>query len=181
MVGLALDLRKQSELREIEMTTTNFPNGITVSDLTVGSTTFQPQWQVARKTVTFAGGTTNAHGDYDGTGNPYTLFTVTGDVLVYVFAKCTTDIAGASATVEVGVTGNTASIIAQTTGTDIDNGDVWRDANPAVGAEAINGAIAIIGGLDIIETTATANATGGVLTYYCMWYPLSTDGNVVAA
>ena len=156
------------------MTLTNFPNGISVNGLQVAS-------QVVTKAVTFAGGTTNARGDFDGTGNPATLFTVTGDVLVTIFAKCSVDLAGASATLEVGVTGNTASLIAQTTATDIDNGDVWRDATPAVGAEAINAPVAIIGGLDIIETVGTANITAGALTYYCMWVPLSSDGNVVAA
>jgi hypothetical protein len=157
---------------------TSFPHGLRVgaNDLELAS-----GYQIASKAVTFAGGTTNARGDFDGTGNPATLFTVTGDVLVQFFAKCTVDVAGANGTVEVGVTGNTAALLALTTGTDIDAGDVWRDTGPAVGAEAINGAIAIVGGLDIIETVATANLTGGQLTYYCLWLPLSADGNVVAA
>lgn len=158
------------------MTTTNFPNGISVSGVT-----FQPQWQVETVTATFAGGTSNGRGDSAGTGNPATLFTVTGDVLVYILAKCTTLLAGATATLEVGVTGNTAALIAQTTATDIDAGEVWRDTGPAVGAETINGAFMIVDGLDIIETTGTADITAGGLTYYCMWYPLSSDGDVTAA
>ncbi len=156
----------------------DFPHGIRV-----GSTLLEIQsgYQIASKVATFIGGTANARGDFDGTGNPATLFTVTGDVLVVIFAKCTVDLAGATATLEIGVTGNTAALIAQSTATDIDAGDVWRDASPAVGAEAINGAFFISGGLDIIETAGTANITAGVLTYYCMWLPLSADGNVVAA
>lgn len=159
-------------------TGTSFPNGIRVG---ANDLELLPGWQIASVTAEFDGGTTNARGDHDGTGDPATLFTVTGDVLVVVFAKCTEDLAGASATIEVGVTGNTAALIAQTTATDIDNGDVWRDSGPAVGAEALNDPIAIVGGLDIIETIATANITGGELTYYCLWIPLSADGNVVAA
>ena len=155
-----------------------FPHGLRVGENLLE---LQSGYQIASKAVTFAGGTTNARGDQDGTGNPGALFTVTGDVLVVIFAKCTTNLAGSSATLEVGVTGNTAALLAQTTAEDIDAGDVWRDASPAVGAEAINGAVFIAGGLDIIETTGTANITAGAITYYCMWLPLSSDGNVVAA
>jgi len=158
------------------MALTNFPQGITVSGIEI-----RPQWQVATKVATFAGGTTNARGDFDGTGNPATLFTVTGDVLAIVFGKCTTLLAGATATLEVGVVGNTAAIIAQTTATDIDADEVWRDATPALGVETLNDPQVIIGGADIIETTATANITAGVITYYCLWMALSADGNVVAA
>ena len=60
----------------------------------------------------FAGGTTNARGDKDGTNVSYTLFTVTGDVLVRIFGVVTTTLVGAG-TIEVGVTGNTAGLIAQ--------------------------------------------------------------------
>lgn len=160
---------------------TNFPNGIEAGALYIAGTPVQAGWRVATHTATFAGGTPNARGDYDGTGNPTTLFTVTGTVMVVVFGHCKTDLAGASATIEVGVAGNTAGIIAQTTGTDIDATEVWRDATPAVLVEALNDPLVIVGGGDIIETVATANLTGGVIDYYCLWFPLSADGNVVAA
>jgi hypothetical protein len=97
-----------------------------------------------------------------------------------VFATCETTLTGASATVEVGITGNTASLIAQTTGTDIDAGDVWIDATPAT-IQALPSSNIITNGTDIIQTVATANVTAGVLTYYCVWRPLSSDGNVVSA
>lgn len=163
------------------MTVTNFPNGINVASLTLNDVAIQPQWQIATKSVTFAGGTTNAIGDFDGTGNPATLFTVTGDVMVVIWGVCSTDIAGANATIEVGVTGNTPALIAQTTGTDLDAGEVWRDATPALGAETLNDPIFIADGLDIILTVGTANATGGVIRFYCVWYPISATGAVVAA
>jgi len=111
-----------------------------------------------------------------------TLFTVTGDVAVKLFATCTTDVAGALATIEVGITGNTACLLAQTTGTDIDAGETWLDATPAL-AEAIDLSTVniIASGADIIETVATADATGGVITYYCFWRPLSAGASIVVA
>jgi len=163
------------------MSLTNFPSGINAGSFQIDGVDILPQWRVATVDGTFAGGTANARGDSAGTGNPATLFTVTGAVLVVVFGHCTVNLAGTSATLEVGVTGNTAALIAQATATDIDAGDVWRDATPAVGAEALNDPVAIIGGLDIIETTGAADITAGAITYYCLWMPLSSDGNVVAA
>lgn len=163
------------------MVLTNFPNGIDTGTLYIDGTPVQAGWRVATKEATFAGGTTNARGDQTGTGNPATLFTVTGTVMVVIFGHCTTLLAGATATLEIGVTGNTAALIAQTVATDIDAGEVWRDATPAVSAETLNDPLVIVAGADIIETVGTADITSGVITYYCLWLPLSADGNVVAA
>jgi hypothetical protein len=134
---------------------------------------------VETKSVVFAGGTANNMGDYDGTGNPYTLFTVTGDVLVQIFGSCTVNLAGASATLEIGITANTAALIAQSTATDIDAGTIWLDTAPAT-VEALPSSQILVGGTDIIQTVGTANITAGAITYYCVWYPLSEDGNVAA-
>jgi len=135
---------------------------------------------IASKSMTFAGGTTNDPGDYDGTGNPATLFTVTGDVLAHVFGVCTVSLEGANATIEVGVTNGTAQIIAQTTATGIDALMAWIDASAAL-TQALPSAVIIGGGQDIIQTVGTANITTGAITYYCIWRPLSSTGNVVAA
>lgn len=131
----------------------------------------------------FVGGTTDARGDKDGTNATFTLYTVTGEVLVRIFGVCTTLLAGATATLEVGVTGNIAALIAQTTATDIDANELWNDTSPAAGTETlanITGPHIIINGLDIIETVATADITSGQIRYICMWRPLSLDGSVVA-
>lgn len=133
----------------------------------------------------FIGGTANARGDHDGTSDPTTLFTVTGDVLVRVFGVCTTNITG-QGTIEVGVTGNTAGLIAQVANTeDIDANDVWIDNSVAeVGIAAlanIPAASVIVNGLDIIETLGTANLTAGEIYYVCMWRPLTPGSKVVAA
>ena len=133
------------------------------------------------KSMTFAGGTANDPGDYDGTGNPATLFTVTGDVLVTVFAVCTADLVGDSATVEVGVASNTAGLLAQTTATTIDVGESWVDSTPGLASEVLPSPHIIGGGADIIQTVATANITAGSVTYYCLWRPLSSTASVVAA
>jgi len=136
---------------------------------------------VQSKTVTYAGGTTNDPGDYDGTGNPQTLFTVTGVVAARVFGLCTTLLAGASATLEVGTAKSTAGLIAQTTATDIDADEIWHDATPDSDVELLTVSAQKIVANDIIATAATANITAGVIQYFCVWYPISADGKVVAA
>lgn len=132
----------------------------------------------------FDGGTADARGNDGGSNDPFTLFTVTGEVLVRIFGICTTSLAGATATLEVGVTGNTAVLIAQTTATDIDANDVWFDSTPSVRADALSnlpGATIIVGGSNIIETVGTTDITSGNISYVCLWRPLSHDGNVVDA
>lgn len=126
--------------------------------------------QVTVKTVTFDGTT---WGDI-GTD---TIATITGRVLLLQHAAyCTTVLAGATATLELGVAGNTAELIAQTTATDIDADEVWRSATPDVGAgpSLANNVV----GLSIILTTATAAVTSGVLDFYFRWVPLSSDGQL---
>jgi len=133
----------------------------------------------------FAGGTTDARGDDGGANDPYTLFTVTGDVLVRIFGVCTVDLVSAGGgTLSVGVTGNTAALLAATTATDIDANDLWNDTTPAVGTDTlanITGPHLVVNGLDIIETVGTADITAGNIYYICLWRPLSADGNVVSA
>ena len=136
---------------------------------------------VVTKRATLLGGTTNDPGDYDGSGNPYTLFTVTGDVQVYVFGVVKTTLTGGSSTISVGVTGATAAIIALTTATTMVVNEGWLAAAPSLAVAVAPVYNVIGGGLDIIQTTATANVTAGVIDYYCYWKALSTDGNVVAA
>lgn len=131
----------------------------------------------------FAGGTTDARGDHDGaTSGVTTLFTVTGDVLVRIWGVCTTSLEGSSATVSVGVTGNTASLIALETATDIDENGIYLSATQVIGAVSlatVPGPFVIANGLDIIETVATASVTAGQIYYVCLFRALSADGKVV--
>lgn len=147
-----------------------------------GNAVTSPDYSLqAVKTVTFAGGTTNAAGDFDGTGNPVTLFTVTGTVLMRVLARCTTDLAGASATLEVGTALTTAGLIAQTTATGIDANEIWYDNSPDASVEASTVLTQKIVSQDVIATVGTANITSGVIEFVCLWFPLTPDSKVVAA
>lgn len=125
------------------------------------------------KAITFSALTTGATG-------ATTLFTVTGAVAVRLFGVVSgTDVTG-TGTIEAGISGNTAALLAQTTGTTLDVGEVWIDTAPAT-IEALP-ALQIIGaGQDIIQTIAGSTLDAGTLTYYCLWFPISSDGNVVAA
>lgn len=138
-----------------------------------------PQFKSEEISVTFDGGTTNGIGDYDGTSNPFTLGTVTGIIEVAVIAVCTTNLAGASATLELGTALSTAGLIAQTTATDIDAGDIWHDASPDAAVEASTVVTRKIVTQNIILTVATANITAGVIKFMVLWNPISSDGNLV--
>jgi len=134
--------------------------------------------KVVRKTIVFDGGAGKGL-----SGSPIPLFTVNGSVYVLVVAFCTesTAVSGA-ATIEVGISGATATLIAQTLASLILNGLVWFDTSPAaIEPQASLGGAFIAGGADIIGTVGTANITDGTVTWCCFWTPLSDDGNVIAA
>ena len=125
----------------------------------------------ATKSITYSASTTGATG-------ATTLFTVTGLVNIRLMAVCSTSLTG-SGTIEAGISGATAIAIAQTTGTDIDTGEIWLDTTPATNEAYPSGII--LNGSDIIQTIATNTLTAGVLKYFCIWSPISSDGNVSAA
>lgn len=133
------------------------------------------------KTVSITNGV-NENGDFDGTGAVQKLFTVTGTVLVKLFATCSVNLAsGGAATVEVGTALSTAGLIAQTTATNIDAGEIWHDATPDASIELSTVLTEKIVNQDINQKVATADITAGTITYHCIWKPISRDGNVVAA
>lgn len=144
---------------------------------------------ITKKTVTFAGATTDAWGDDGGALDGAALFTVTGLVQAQVLATCTTLLDGATATIEVGITGDTAIFLPIETATQIDAGQIWvNDAANAtyiiLGAETAatgNLPLYLLNGNDVILTVKTSNVTSGVLDFYCIWNPISSDGNVVDA
>jgi hypothetical protein len=141
-----------------------------------------------KRTITFAGGTTDAWGDDGGALDDSAIFTVTGLVFAKLVAVCTTNLTGDTATIEVGITGATAIFMPTETATQIDAGQIWlNDAGNAtyaiVGEEqaaADNMPEYLLNGNDIILTVKTANVTAGVLDFYCLWRPVSDDGAVVA-
>ena len=124
------------------------------------------------KSITYVAGTTGATG-------ATTLFTVTGVVAVRIFGVVSSADLTGSGTIEVGIAGNTAALLAQTTGTALDVGEIWIDNAPAT-VELLP-ALSILNGTNIIQTIATNTITAGTITYYCLWVPISDDGDIVAA
>jgi hypothetical protein len=124
-------------------------------------------------TWTFSALTTGAVG-------AHTVFTVTGNVLVTVFGVCDTTLNDAgSPTIEMGVTGNTAALIAQGAAKSLADGEVWVDGTlTRVGVGAVPAMQVLNDGNDIILTIGTATITSGAIDFYCLWRPLSADGNV---
>lgn len=124
-------------------------------------------------TWTFVAGTTGATG-------AHTLFTVTGNVLVSVFAVIDTTLAsGGAATIEMGVTGNTAALVAQSLATSLADGEIWVDGTlTRVGVGAVPAMQVLNDGNDIILTVGTTTVTGGAMDIYCLWRPLSADANI---
>ncbi len=133
----------------------------------------------------FTGGTPNTRGDDGGTSDPFTLFTVSGDVIVRIFGVCTVDLVSAGGgTLSVGVTGNTAALIAAETATEIDATGIYLSATQVLGAVALStlpGPFLVVNSLPIIETIGTADITAGNIYYICMWRPLSPGATVTAA
>jgi len=122
--------------------------------------------------------------DDTGAQGAYTIFTVTGDVMVQVFGLCQVTLtSGGVPTIEVGITGNTAAIIAQTAGLDLDQYETWQDAapeaNPGNVATAMAAWFVVANGADIILTIGAADLTAGDIDFHCFWRPLSTNGSVV--
>lgn len=106
------------------------------------------------------------------------LATITGIILLRSFGVCITDLTGASATIANGVTTNTTAFGAATTATNIDAGMIWASTAPAnIFDFSAQQRICIAG--NMIETIAAANITGGVLDVYCLWTPITSDGNFV--
>jgi len=135
-------------------------------------------YRYAEKVATFDGGA--------GTGatGTFALFTITGTIIARVIAVCTTTLVSAGGgDIEVGGTGNTDALIANTTATDIDSEEIWHDATPDSGIELSSvGAENIFAeGLNIFATIATGNITAGVIKFYVIWKPVSADGNLVVA
>ena len=129
---------------------------------------------VASKAITYVTGTTGAIG-------VTTLFTVTGPVVVRVFGICGITIVGA-ATLEVGISGDTARILAQIADATVLAADeIYLDATPTLKVEAIPSQVIISNGQDIIQTIGSAPMSAGQITYYCAWTPLGATGLVVAA
>lgn len=129
---------------------------------------------ITSKAITYVTATTGAVGTT-------TLFTVTGCVAVRVFGVCGLTLVGA-ATLEVGISGATAIILAQIAdATVLATDELYLDATPTTKVEGLPAPLIISNSQNIIQTIGSTALTGGVLTYYCAWVPISSTGNVVVA
>ena len=173
------------------------------TDLPVGSTFYETDttllkvwdlttWQIApavspaatgslvRKTAAFTAGA--------GTGDAgtYALFTVTGAVKFSIIATCSeTLVDDGVASLECGVAGTTAGIIAQIVNApDLIAGEIWADATPTLKLDTLANSelnFVIADGADIFLTIAGANITDGTIDFNIIWWPLNSTGSIVAA
>jgi hypothetical protein len=123
----------------------------------------------ATRTITFDG----ASGS--GATGTVTVFTVTGRVLLDALSiYCTTSLAGASAAMTLGVTGNTSVLLGSTTATNLTAGKLWSNATPPTGYGTAFGGNVVAANL--IITISTAAITGGVVVVDALYRPLSSPG-----
>ena len=119
----------------------------------------------------FTGATGNTRGDKDGTMASTKIFDVFGDVKVIVIGRVKTTLVGAG-TLEVGITGNTALVLAQVAdATTMAANDMWVDATVAEAggfiATALPAATYIFNGNDIYEKVAGTDVSAGQMSYIC--------------
>ncbi len=121
--------------------------------------------------------------DNDPADSVLKLFKVTGTAAVQLVAVCLTDLTeNPTITVEVGISGNTAALIAQTNAHNIDQFDIWHDSSPDSKIEdASIATVKFLSNSDIELKIGTAALTAGELEFYCFWVPISPDGNVESA
>lgn len=125
--------------------------------------------------------------DFDSDANAaasHNLYTVTGDVRIRLLCICNSTVtSGGTPTIEVGISGSTASIIAQCAdATGIAAGEIWHDANvdSSVEAYSVLSDFIVVNDNNILLTIGTAACTGGILEFNLWWEPLTTGSTVVA-
>lgn len=166
--------------------TLNLSGGIYVNGVVMSN------WLLASKVIPNANVLTTG-------ASPYTLFTVTGDVLVRVFATVQTLLVSTAntGTLKVGVTGQTDFILSVNTvnGTNFPTGSAWGYGEAALAPQykasgltiySVNQTtyvpeVLIASSANIILTIATNSLTAGAITFYCQWQGLSSGASVVAA
>jgi len=126
--------------------------------------------------ITFVAGTTGAVATHE-------LFTVTGLVRIRMIAVCTVNLAGATATLELGTENDTDAFIATTTGTDVDAGELWYDATPTTTEDTTTTVVLdkIVNAADIGYEVKTAALSAGAMVFHLWYSPLDSTGAVVAA
>ena len=119
-----------------------------------------------------------------GAQTTFPIFTVTGDVYIFgIFGVCKTTLDSVGAPkIELGIVGNTASLIAQTLAKDLDVDETWQDAAPTVNPAPVIllvRSFVLAAGADIGLKTTVADLTAGAIDFHVFWAPLSLDGYIV--
>ena len=133
------------------------------------------QIQKISKTITFTGAA--------GAGDVglVTVFTLSGlSYCVKCLIWCTSDLISAGGgSVSLGSTANVVGLIAATTATTIDTGEMWLTNAPGVGTIAVPSVMsnAFWGSTISIDVTVAA-VTGGVLNFYLEYIPISAGATV---
>lgn len=136
----------------------------------------------------YTGGTANNHGDHNGTGDPYTIFIITGAVIIRrMFGICNIDIVGAGS-IDIGVIADInrlATQIADATVWDIN--EIWgmTDAPGTTTSSSPTQEVMHKGfnlyNTSIIETLAAADLTAGQVDWYVEWAAREPGGLLVPA
>lgn len=111
-------------------------------------------------------------------------FNITGTVLLTVVGQvgatgitCTST----TTTLRVGTTKTPDAILDRPiNGTNFTAGDVWTEFADS-NVQPITPSYVVGNSQSLILTRSVDDILGGVLTLYCIWQPISSDGNVVAA
>jgi hypothetical protein len=133
----------------------------------------------ASATIVFDGGTEGGIGETDAVD---TVFVTTGSVeILRIVPFCLVDLAGASATLSLGVLSDPDSILGVTTATGIDADEYWlADTGSETPLTAVPAALKDIEtSEDIVVETKTADITGGSIRFDVLWRPLTDDGELV--
>lgn len=135
-------------------------------------------------------GASGEHGDKDA-ANTYKIFDVVGVVMIQALFGIVNDtLVGASGDISIGLTGSATLWVSADDAPSWAGGDIIAGA-AAAGASAmvdsalislnfVDGEVAIINGVDIVETTDTADITGGQIDYFCIWAPMEEGARVAS-
>ena len=128
----------------------------------------------ATKSITLAASTTGSVATHE-------VITVTGLCRVKLLVQCSTDLTGAGSA-QLGVAGATTALVASTSGTAIDDTELWADATPPSYIFTTDGIFDLItDGIDIGYEVTGATLTAGVLNFIYWWQPLEASATCASA
>ena len=120
--------------------------------------------------------------------SPITIFTVTGAVLCtfYAYSTAAMTSTGATGTISLGYTGQTAAFLGVTTinATNFPTagGEAWVSTDGSLKAKLLASTDTrniLVGSTNVLLTIATNNMTAGGMVIVCEWTPISAGATVV--